>query len=103
MVLFVLVGEFFFNLFWFDTSLKSVTSGEAKASSLTGATDGGDGIGKLVIQGDAFAVESHSLELRIAETPGFFSMDGAENEFFATETQLFPGVGVCDLTSVLAS
>ncbi|GBM33491.1 hypothetical protein AVEN_272991-1 [Araneus ventricosus] len=71
----------FFNLFWFVTSLKSVTSGKAKASSLTGATDGEDGIFNLVIGGDDF-VESDGLELGTAEPSGFFWTDGAENEFF---------------------
>ncbi|GBL76864.1 hypothetical protein AVEN_12552-1 [Araneus ventricosus] len=72
--------------FLFVTSLKSVKSGEANASSLTGATDEEEGIGKLVIGGDAFAVESDGLELGTAETSGFFWTDSAENDFFATET-----------------
>ncbi|GBM03203.1 hypothetical protein AVEN_70617-1 [Araneus ventricosus] len=65
--------------------LKSLTSGKAKASSLTGATDGEDGIFKLVIGGDAF-VESDDLELGTADPFGFFWTDGAQNELFAIET-----------------
>ncbi|GBN65496.1 hypothetical protein AVEN_21359-1 [Araneus ventricosus] len=49
-------------------------------------TDGEDGIGKLVIGGDAFAVESDGLEQVTAEATGFFWTDGSENDFFATET-----------------
>ncbi|GBO20248.1 hypothetical protein AVEN_188045-1 [Araneus ventricosus] len=63
-----------------------VKSDEANASSLTGATDVEDGIGNLVIGGEAFAVESDGLEQVTAEASGFFWMDGAENDFFATET-----------------
>ncbi|GBM48857.1 hypothetical protein AVEN_36915-1 [Araneus ventricosus] len=62
------IGESFFSLFLFETSLKSVKSGEAKASSLTGKTDGEEEIGKLVIGGDALAIESGDLELEIEIT-----------------------------------
>ncbi|GBN71251.1 hypothetical protein AVEN_229700-1 [Araneus ventricosus] len=57
-----------------------------EGSSLTGATDGEDGIGKLVTGGDAFAVESDGLERLTAEASGVFWTDGAENDFFTTET-----------------
>ncbi|GBM27192.1 hypothetical protein AVEN_77267-1, partial [Araneus ventricosus] len=67
MVLFVLVGEFFFNFFLFETGLKSVKSGEAKAASLTGATDGEEEISVLVIGGDALLVESEGLEIETVE------------------------------------
>ncbi|GBO30812.1 hypothetical protein AVEN_36986-1 [Araneus ventricosus] len=81
MLLFVLAGESLFSFFLFETSLKSVKSGEANASSLTGATDGEEEIGKLVNGGDALAIESGGLELQI-EILGFFWTDGAENDFF---------------------
>ncbi|GBN76473.1 hypothetical protein AVEN_105048-1 [Araneus ventricosus] len=71
MLLFVLVGESLFSFFLIETSLKSVKSGEANASSLTGATDGEEEIGKLVTGGDALAIESGGLELQI-EISGFF-------------------------------
>ncbi|GBL71869.1 hypothetical protein AVEN_146678-1, partial [Araneus ventricosus] len=44
--------------------LKSVKSGKAKASSMTGATDGVEEISKLVIGGDAFVVESEGFRNR---------------------------------------
>ncbi|GBO21670.1 hypothetical protein AVEN_215018-1 [Araneus ventricosus] len=75
-----------FQLFFLlVTSLKSGKSGEVKASSLTGATDGEEETDKLVIGGDALAIESGGLELEI-EISGYFWTDGAESDFFATET-----------------
>ncbi|GBN63191.1 hypothetical protein AVEN_274945-1 [Araneus ventricosus] len=47
-----LVESSFFNFFLFETGVKSVKSGEAKSSSLTGATDGVEEISELVIGGD---------------------------------------------------
>ncbi|GBN99945.1 hypothetical protein AVEN_267361-1 [Araneus ventricosus] len=68
-----------------EVGLKSVKSGEAKASSLTGATDGEEEISELVIGGDDLVVESEGLEIE-TEISLFQPAEGAEIDFFATET-----------------
>ncbi|GBL84646.1 hypothetical protein AVEN_217503-1, partial [Araneus ventricosus] len=66
--------------------VKSVKSGEAKSSSLTGATDGVEEISELVIGGDALVVESEGIEIEPVAISLFLSAEGAEIDFFATET-----------------
>ncbi|GBN17305.1 hypothetical protein AVEN_131250-1 [Araneus ventricosus] len=80
------VGEFFFNFFLFETDLKSGRSGEDKASSLTGATDGEEEISEFVIGVDALVVESEGLEIDTVEISLFLSAEGAKIDFFPTET-----------------
>ncbi|GBO04453.1 hypothetical protein AVEN_272489-1 [Araneus ventricosus] len=70
----------------FVTSLKSVKSGEAEASSQTGTIDEEEGIGRLFIGGDDLEVESDGLEQETADISRFVRADGTGADFFTTET-----------------
>ncbi|GBN77786.1 hypothetical protein AVEN_59579-1, partial [Araneus ventricosus] len=59
---------------------------KAKASSLTGATDGEEEISELVIGGGALVVESEGLEIETVEISLLLSAEGTETDFLATET-----------------
>ncbi|GBN63198.1 hypothetical protein AVEN_274952-1 [Araneus ventricosus] len=62
-----------------------VKSDEAEAFSLNEATDGKEGIDRLVIAGGALGVEADCLEIESAEISGLVWVDGAF-DFFTAET-----------------